>query len=75
MGNIATGQGDDSTTGCLLDYPYFEKYYTLIAIDKRRKKQRKLDADPKTIQKINLTGNVTWAEGATMFFIIEQTKK
>ena len=24
---IATGQGDDYTTGCLLDYPYFEKYY------------------------------------------------
>ena len=23
--NIATGQGDDYTTGCLLDYPYFKK--------------------------------------------------
>ena len=23
---IATGQGDDYTTGCLLDYPYFKKY-------------------------------------------------
>ena len=22
---IATGQGDDNTTGCLLDYPYFKK--------------------------------------------------
>ena len=22
---IATGQGDDYTTGCLLDYPYFIK--------------------------------------------------
>ena len=22
---IATGQGDDYTTGCLLDYPYFKK--------------------------------------------------
>ena len=29
---IATAQGDDYTTGCLLDYPYFEKYYKLIAI-------------------------------------------
>ena len=26
-------QGDDYTTGCLLEYPYFEKYYKLIAID------------------------------------------
>ena len=30
---IATGQGDDFTTGCLLDYLYFKKYYKLIAID------------------------------------------
>ena len=30
---IATGQGDDYTPGCLLDYPYFKKYYKLIAID------------------------------------------
>ena len=30
---IATGQGDDYTTGCLLDYPYFKKYYKLITVD------------------------------------------
>ena len=24
---IKTGQGDDYTTGCLLDYNYFEKYF------------------------------------------------
>ena len=29
----ATGQCDDYTTGCLLDYPYFGKYYKSIAID------------------------------------------
>ena len=23
---IATDKGDDQTTGCLLDYPYFKKY-------------------------------------------------
>ena len=27
------GQGDDYTTGCLLDYAYFKKYYKMIAID------------------------------------------
>ena len=31
--NIVTGQGDDYTTVCLLDYPYFKKFYKLIAID------------------------------------------
>ena len=30
---IATGQGDDFHSGCLLDYPNFKKYYKLIAID------------------------------------------
>ena len=30
---IVTGQGDDYTTGCLLDYSYFKKYSKLIAID------------------------------------------
>ena len=30
---IATGQGDNYTAGCLLDYPYFKEHYKLIAID------------------------------------------
>ena len=29
---IATGQGDDYTTGCLLDYPYLKDTYKMIAI-------------------------------------------
>ena len=33
---IATGQGDDYTTGCLLEYTYFKKYYKMIAIDLSR---------------------------------------
>ena len=53
---VVTGQGDDYTTGCLLDYPYFKKYCKLIAID--LSKQQKLDADPKVIQQINFTENL-----------------
>ena len=30
---VTTGQGDDYTTRCLLDYPYFKKYYNLIVIE------------------------------------------
>ena len=66
---ITTGQGDDYTTGCLLDYPYFKKYYTLIAIDLR--KQQKLDVDPKAIEQINFTGYLTRAGGARMFITDE----
>ena len=30
---IATGRGDDYTTGCLLDYPYFKDSYKMIEVD------------------------------------------
>ena len=35
---IATGKGDDYTTGCLLDYKYFKENYQLIAIGLSKKK-------------------------------------
>ena len=70
---IATGQVDDYATGCLLDYCYFRKYYKLIAVD--LSKQQKLDADPKTIQQINLTRNLDEAGILTMFFVIEEAKE
>ena len=65
---IAAGQCDGYTTGCLLDYPHFKKYYKLIAVDLN--KQQKLGPDTKAIQQINFTGNVDNPGGATMFFII-----
>ena len=48
--NMPTGQGDDYTTGCLLDFSYFEKNYRLIAVDLRE--QKALDADSRAIQQI-----------------------
>ena len=68
--NISTGEGDHYTTGCLLDYDYFNKYYKMIAID--LSKQQVLDADPKATQQINFTGNLE--QRATIFFIIEEAK-
>ena len=41
---IATGQGDDYTSGCLLDYAYFRDIYKMIAI--ALGKQQALDTDP-----------------------------
>ena len=72
---IATSQEDDYTTGCLLDYNYFNNYYKMMAIDLG--KQQALDADPKAIQKINFTGNLARHPVAniTMFFIIEEVKE
>ena len=67
---IATGKGDDYTTGCLLDYPYFKDYYKMIAVD--LSKQQELDADPRKIQQINFTANLDTSGSTTIFFIIEQ---
>ena len=48
---ISTGQGDDYTAGCLLDYGYWRGNYRLIAVD--LSKQKALDADPRAIQQID----------------------
>ena len=68
---IATGQGDNYTTGCLLDYIYFKKYYKMIAID--LSKHQALDADPKAIQQINFTANLDRA-GNSILFLKKQMK-
>ena len=69
--NITTGQGDDYTTGCLLNYSYFKNCYEMIAID--LSKQQFLDADPRAIKQINFTANLDSVGNTTMFFIIEET--
>ena len=70
---IAIGQGDDYTTGCLLDYTYFNNHYKMIAIDLR--KQEALDTDPRAIQQINFTATLETEGNTTMFFIIEKAKE
>ena len=42
---LITQQGEDYTTGCLLDYDYIKNHYRLI-------RQKELDADAKAIQQI-----------------------
>ena len=68
---IAAGQRDDSTTGCLLGYNYFKRYYKMIVID--LSKQQILDADPNAIPQINFTGSVDWA--ATIFLINKNSRE
>ena len=68
---IATDQGDDYTTGCVLDNNYFNNYYKMLAID--LSKQQALDADPKEIQQINFTKNLE--NQSVILFIIEEVKE
>ena len=69
---IATGQGDEYKTGCLLDYPYFMDTNKMIAVD--LSKQQALDADPRAIQQINFTANLDRAGNTRFYFIFEEAK-
>ena len=51
---IATGQGNDYKTGCLLDYQYYKDHYNLIAIDLSKLKE--LNADSRAFQQIEFFG-------------------
>ena len=70
---IATGQGDDYKTGCLLDYSYFKDTYKIIAVD--LSKQQVLDAEPRAIQQINFTANLDRTGNTRIYFILEETKE
>ena len=70
---ITTGQGDDYTSCCLLDYPYFKESYEMIAVD--LSKQQALDADPRAIQQINFTANLDRAGNKRIYFILEDAKE
>ena len=68
---ISTGQGDDYTTGSLLNFSYFEKNYRLIAAD--LSKQKALDADSRAIQQIIFTGKTD--NKIMVCYILEQSKE
>ena len=68
---ISTGLGDVYTTGCLLDFSYFEKNYRLTAVD--LSKQKALDADSRAIQQIIFT--VKTDNQIRVYYILEQSKE
>ena len=65
---IDISRNNEYTTGNLLDYDYFKKYYKLIAID--LSKQQVLQETEDLIQQINFIGRLT--EAANVFIIIEK---
>ena len=69
---ISTGQGDDYTTECFLDYAHFKDNYRLIAVD--LSKQKALDPGPRTILQIVFQGVVRGDNNTKMrlYTILEQ---
>ena len=67
---IDISRNNEYTTGNLLDYDYFKKYYKSIAID--LSKQQVLQENEDLIQQINFIGRLT--EAANVFIIIEKKR-
>ena len=65
---IDISRNNEYTTGNLLDYDYFKKYYKLIAID--LSKQQVLQENEDLIQQIHFIRRLT--EAANVFIIIEK---
>ena len=65
---IDISRNNEYTTGNLLDYDYFKKYYKLIAID--LSKQQVLHENEDLIQQINFIAKLE--EAANVFIIIEK---
>ena len=65
---IDISKNNKYTTGNLLDYDYFKKYYKIIAID--LSKQQVLQESKDLIQQINFIGRLEQA--ANVFIIIEK---
>ena len=68
---VSTGQADDHTTGCLLDYAYFKDNYRLNVLD--LSEQKTLDADPRAIRKILFQGKP--GQKLRLYNILDKSKE
>ena len=70
---VYKSKGDNYTTGCLLDYPYFRDNNKMIAVDLSKKQA--LDADSRAIQQINFIENLDRTSNTRIYFILEEAKR
>ena len=68
---VMIGNGEDYTTGSLLDFTYFDKHYKLVAVD--LSKQKELDADPRTIQQIEF--KYMLGTNSTIYWVFKKSKE
>ena len=68
---VSTGQGDDYTAVCLLDFVHFKKKLQTNCDWLKQKKA--LDADSRAIQQIIFTGKSN--ARVTIYYILEQSKE
>ena len=72
---VSTGQVDDYTTGCLLDYPYFKDNYKMIALE--LSKQQMLSGNPRANHQISFTAILNRNDEnayTRIYFILEEAR-
>ena len=68
---VMIGKGEDNTTESLFDFNCFDKHYKLVAVD--LSKEKELDADPRTIQQIEL--KYMLGTNSTIYWVLEKSKE
>ena len=68
---VMIGNGEDYTTGSLLDYNYFIKHYKLVAVNLSN--QKELDADTRAIKQIEF--KYMLGTNSTIYWILEKSKE
>ena len=68
---VMIGKGGDYTTESLLDYNYFKKHYGIVTVDLYR--QKKLDADPRSIQQIEF--KYMLETNSTIYCVLEKSEE
>ena len=68
---VMIGEGEDYTTGSLLDFNYFDKHDKLVAVD--LSKQKELDADPRAILQIEF--KYMLGTNSTIYWVLEKSKE
>ena len=70
LNKVMIGNGEDYTTGCLLDFNYFDKH-KLVAVD--LSKQKELDADPRPVRHIEF--KYMLGTNSTIYWVLEKSKE
>ena len=68
---VMIGNGEDYTTGSLLDFNYFDKRYKFVAVD--LSKQKELDVDTRAIQQIEF--KYMLETNSTIYLVLEKSKE
>ena len=73
---LTTDQGEDYTTGCLLDYDYIKNLYSLIVVDVSRQRKLEIQEIGFVWQWKNIDGvNTAGTESIFVLTILEKIKE